>query len=58
MLRRRGIPAVMVTGVRVSEDSSLHAHAWVRTDPWTADRDSEGGGFAELVTIGQKCADR
>ena len=29
MLRRRGIPAVMFAGLRVSGQSSLEAHAWV-----------------------------
>src|SRR6266436_8046841 len=31
MLRRRGIPAVLVVGVKSVEDSSLVAHAWVNT---------------------------
>src|SRR5215831_11725359 len=31
MLRRRGIPAVLYAGVKFLEDSSLSAHAWVRT---------------------------
>ena len=54
MLRRRGIPAVMFVGVR-SEDSSLLAHAWVRTDRGEADWESENSAFTALVRIGQPC---
>ena len=53
MLRRRGIPAVMITGVKFGKDSSLHAHAWVDTshvEPGSSVRNSE---FAAVVRIGQ-----
>jgi len=52
MLRRRGIPAVLFTGVRISEDTALHAHAWVGTDDWTRDRAVESAGYTTLVRIG------
>jgi len=32
MLRRRGVPAVLVAGVKILEDASLAAHAWIVTD--------------------------
>jgi Transglutaminase-like superfamily len=54
MLRRRGIPAVMFVGARL-EDSSLLAHAWVRTDRGEADPESENSAFTALVRIGQPC---
>ena len=57
MLRRRGISAVLLTGVRSLEDSSLHAHAWVRTDngvmDWSSDGHSDNSEFTVLVRIGQ-----
>src|SRR5262249_20942079 len=51
MRRRRGIPAVIVAGVKVSENSSLHAHAWVDPEP---DLHSENSAFTALVRIGQQ----
>jgi Transglutaminase-like superfamily len=53
MLRRRGIPAVMVAGVKVSEDSSLHAHAWIDTGHAEPDVSSENSTFTTVVRIGQ-----
>ena len=52
MLRRRGIPAVMFAGVRVSDDSSLHAHAWVETGQRMNDRCFDNSGFATVISIG------
>jgi hypothetical protein len=51
MLRRRGIPAVIVVGVKFSEDSSLVAHAWVQTGHDVADPNTENFGFTALLTI-------
>jgi hypothetical protein len=55
MLRRRGIPAVMVAGVKFSEDSSLIAHAWVHHN--LTNSDSENSAFAAVVRIGQQGPD-
>lgn len=52
MLRRRGFPAVLFTGVRVCADSSLIAHAWVEPDCGMMERDSENFAFTTLVRIG------
>src|SRR5262249_55511550 len=52
MLRRRGIPAVMFVGAR-SEDSSLLAHAWIRTDRADTDEQSEDSAFAALLKVGK-----
>jgi Transglutaminase-like superfamily len=58
MLRRRGIPAVLLSGVKSLEDSSLHAHAWVRTGngvmDWNLDGDSDNSEFTVLVRIGHE----
>ena len=54
MLRRRGIPAVLLAGVKSLEDSSLHAHAWVRTGDGVMDSNSDGTAFAVLVRIGHE----
>lgn len=40
MFRRRGIPAVLLAGVKVLEDSSLIAHAWVNTGDETSEKKS------------------
>src|SRR5438445_11770082 len=55
MLRRRGIPAVLFAGVKSLEDSSLSAHAWVRTGDDLMDMSSdraENAEFAVLLRIG------
>ena len=57
MLRRRGIPAVMFSGVRSSEDSSLRAHAWVLTARGAIGGDSENTAFTPLVRIGPEPVD-
>jgi hypothetical protein len=57
MLRRRGIPAVLFAGVKSLEDSSLSAHAWVRTGDDVMDRSSdqaENAEFTVLLRIGQE----
>ena len=56
MLRRRGIPAVIVAGARFSGPSSLDAHAWVNTV--LNDNGSEGAGFTTVIRIGAEAADR
>lgn len=53
MLRRRDIPAVMYAGLRVSERSSLEAHAWVDVDQ--GDNRSENSTFSALIRIGTNC---
>jgi Transglutaminase-like superfamily len=50
MLRRRGIPAVMFAGLRISRHSFLEAHAWVAVGQ--NDKISEGSTFASLIRIG------
>jgi hypothetical protein len=54
MLRRRGIPAVMFTGVRFSDDSLLEAHAWVDTGLGVNDKNSEQSSFATVIRIGSR----
>jgi hypothetical protein len=56
MLRRRGIPAVVLAGVRFSDASSLEAHAWVNTS--LSDNGSKGPGFTTVIRIGAEAADR
>ena len=53
MLRRRGIPAVMFAGVSYSNNSSLHAHAWVETALEANDRSFANSIFTTVVRIGQ-----
>jgi hypothetical protein len=52
MLRRRGIPAVIVAGVRVTEESKLVAHAWVDVDCCGENNDSHTLQFTPLFRIG------
>ena len=52
MLRRRGIPAVMLAGAKFSEHSSLIAHAWVHTGHEISDSKSENSEFIAVVRIG------
>lgn len=54
MLRRRGIPAVMVAGVKFVGDSSLLAHAWVDTGVGVIGGNSENAEYTPLVSIGHK----
>jgi hypothetical protein len=56
MLRRRGVPAVLLAGVRFSDASSLEAHAWVNTG--LNDNSSEGSGYTTVIRIGAEAADR
>jgi hypothetical protein len=51
MLRRRGIPAAMYMGVKVTENSALCAHAWVEASAAGADWDR--GGYANVLVIGE-----
>ena len=45
-------------GVKSLEDSSLHAHAWVRTGDgvmdWSSNENSEDSAFTVLVRIGHE----
>jgi len=58
MLRRRGIPAVLLAGVKFLEDSSLHAHAWIRAGDgvveWSSDGSSDNSAFAVVLRIGHE----
>jgi len=54
MLRRRGIPAVMVAGVKFSEDSLLNAHAWIDAAHSAPNASSENSAFTALVRIGHR----
>jgi Transglutaminase-like superfamily len=57
MLRRRGIPAVLLAGVKSAGDSSLVAHAWVRAgDDATGESPdlTENAEYTVLLRIGQK----
>jgi|SRR6516162_2126501 hypothetical protein len=53
MLRRRGIPAVIVAGVKFLDDSSLCAHAWIDTGHVSLTARSENSAFTPVVAIGQ-----
>jgi hypothetical protein len=52
MLRRRGIPAFLFLGARLSGHSSLEAHAWVDTGPRGNDKDLDRDGYAIVTKIG------
>ena len=52
MLRRRGIRAILLTGVRFSGQSSLDAHAWVDTSLAANEKSSENSDFATVIRIG------
>jgi len=58
MLRRRGIPAALLAGVKSLEDSSLHAHAWIRAGDgvvnWNSDGSSDNSAFAVVLSIGHE----
>ena len=58
MLHRRGIPAVLLAGVKPLEDSSLHAHAWIRFGDGVIDRNvgehSDNSAFTVLITLGHE----
>jgi hypothetical protein len=58
MFRRRGIPAVLLAGIKVLEDSSLDAHAWVDTGPEANGKCSDNSGFATVIRIGTRASDR
>jgi len=53
MLRRRGIPAVIVAGVVSSADSSLSAHAWVELATIARNERSDNCGFVPVLRIGE-----
>jgi hypothetical protein len=58
MLRRRGIPAAMFAGARLSGQSSLEAHAWVDTGLGVNGTGSENSNFTTVITIGTEAIDR
>jgi Transglutaminase-like superfamily len=58
MLRRRGIRAILLAGVRFSGHSSLDAHAWVDTGLAANDKSSENSDFAPVIRIGTGAVDR
>jgi hypothetical protein len=53
MLRRRGVGAILCAGVKFLEDSSLSAHAWVRTGCGTIESNSENSAFVVVMSIGR-----
>jgi Transglutaminase-like superfamily len=53
MFRRRGIPAVLLAGVKVLEDSSLIAHAWVNAGDEASEKNPQNSEFSVVVKIGQ-----
>jgi len=58
MLRRRGISAVLLAGVKSLEDSSLHAHAWIRASDgvmdWNSDGSFDSSSFAVVLRLGHE----
>jgi hypothetical protein len=54
MFRRRGIPAVLLAGIKVMEDSSLDAHAWVDTGLEANGKSFDNSGFATVIRIGTR----
>src|SRR5262245_25020027 len=54
MLRRRGIPAILFAGVKVREDTSLSAHAWVHTGGEAIEGNSENSTFTIMINIGKE----
>jgi Transglutaminase-like superfamily len=54
MLRCRGIPATPLAGVRVLEDSSRSAHAWVDAGYETSEKYLSNSEYAVVVRIGQQ----
>ena len=58
MLRRRGIPAVMLAGARFAGHSALDAHAWVDTGLGVNDNRSKNDCFTVVIRIGPAAVDR
>lgn len=56
MLRRRGVPAVILAGVK-SDSSGLSAHAWVRIGHGASDETSESEAFTVVMSIGDERLD-
>ena len=57
MLRRRGVPATILAGVRTSDDSSLRAHAWVQTGEGPSGEIPHHAGYPTLLRIGHEPGD-
>jgi len=53
MLRRRGIPAVLLAGVKALDDSSLSAHAWVNAGEKATEKNPQNCEFSVVIKIGQ-----
>ena len=58
MLRRRGIPAVIMVGVRFSGHSSLDAHAWVDAGLGVNDKGYRNSDFTTVISVGTGAVDR
>jgi hypothetical protein len=56
MFRRRGIPAVVLAGVKF-EGSSLLAHAWIHAGHGIPSSEVEAAPFSVVMRIGQAVAD-
>lgn len=56
MFRRRGIPAVVLAGVKF-EGSSLLAHAWVHAGHGVPSGEAEAAPFTVVMRIGQETPD-
>jgi hypothetical protein len=54
MFRRRGIPAVLLAGVKVLEDCSLSAHAWVNAGDAESRNNHYNSEFSVVVKIGHE----
>ena len=54
MFRRRGIPATLLAGVKVLDDSSLSAHAWINTGDETSEKNPQNSEFSVILKIGQE----
>jgi hypothetical protein len=52
MLRRRGFPVVLLAGVKVLEDSTLGAHAWVDPGHSVTERLLPNNDYAVILKIG------
>jgi len=56
MLRRRGIEAIMLAGVKILEDASLAAHAWIDAGDEVNDENQKNSEYTVVVRIGHRPA--
>jgi hypothetical protein len=54
MLRRRGFPVVLLAGVKVLEDSTLGAHAWLDTGHKDSKKVPPNCDFVVVLEIGSR----